>query len=104
MNQPQNQNKTADGQSRAGVAEANLTDVFAAVVAERARQDSKWGGAQADDARKTPMDWCLDIEAYNTWACQMYRMGSPEKYRHRMMQIAALAIAACESYDRQAAN
>jgi len=81
-----------------------LTDVLAAVVAERARQDGKWGGAQVDDARKTPADWCLDIEAYNTWACQMHRMGSPDKYRRRMMQVAALAIAACESFDRQAAN
>jgi hypothetical protein len=85
-------------------AQSNLTDVLAAVVAERARQDGKWGGAQVDDARKTPADWCLDIEAYNTWACQMYRMGSPDKYRRRMLQIAALAVAACESFDRQVAN
>ena len=31
MNQPQNQNNPADGQSRAGEAGANLTDVFATV-------------------------------------------------------------------------
>lgn len=81
-----------------------LTDVLAAVVAERARQDGKWGGAQTDDARKTPEEWCNDIEAYVVWARQMHRMGSPDKYRRRMMQIAALAVAACESYDRKAAN
>ena len=83
---------------------ATLTDVLAAVVAERARQDGKWGGAQADDYRKTPEDWSNDIEAYVFWARQMHRMGSPGKYRRRMMQIAALAVAACESFDRKAAN
>lgn len=92
----------ADAQSSANG--ATLTDVLAAVIAERARQDGKWGGAQVDDDRKTPADWCLDIEAYNTWACQMHRMGSPDKYRRRMMQVAALAVAACESFDRKAAN
>jgi hypothetical protein len=79
-------------------------ELLAELAAERTRQDEKWGGAQVDDARKTPEDWCLDIEAYNTWACQMHRMGSPEKYRRRMLQVAALALAACESFDRQAAN
>ena len=93
MNQPQPQNTPADGQSL-------LTDVLAAVTTERARQDGKWGGAQADDARKTPEEWCNDIEAYSVWARQMHRMGSPDKYRRRMMQIAALAVAACESFDR----
>jgi len=86
------------------VAPSALTDLFAAVVAERTRQDVKFGGAQADDARKNEENWCNDIEAYVVWARQMHRMGSPDKYRRRMMQIAALAIAACESFDRKAAN
>ena len=97
MEQQQPQNSPADGQPF-------LTDVLAAVTTERARQDGKWGGAQADDARKTPEEWCNDIEAYVVWARQMHRMSSPEKYRRRMMQIAALAVAACESFDRKAAN
>lgn len=71
------------------------------VASERSRQNQKWGGPAVDDVRKTPEDWCLDIEAYNTWACQMHRMGSPYKYRLRMMQVAALAVAACESFDRK---
>jgi hypothetical protein len=86
------------------IAQSSLTGVLAEVVAERARQDGKWGGAQIEDVRKTATDWCLDIESYNTWARQMHRMGSPDKYRRRMMQIAALAVAACESFDRKAAN
>ena len=79
----------------------SLHAVINEVLTERGRQDLKWGGAQADDARKTPEDWCNDIEAYVVWARQMHRMGSPVKYRHRIMQVAALAVAACESYDRK---
>jgi hypothetical protein len=70
------------------------------VVAERLRQDEKWGGPEADDSRKDEFAWTADIQAYTTWANQMARMGSGEKYRRRMMQVAALAVAACESYDR----
>lgn len=97
MSETPDTTEAANGQS-------HLTGVLAAVVAERARQDGKWGGAQEDDARKTPEEWCNDIEAYVVWARQMHRMGSPDKYRRRMTQIAALAVAACESFDRKAAN
>lgn len=72
------------------------------IVNERARQDKKWGGPESDDLRKTEQDWIMDISAYTAWALQMSRMGSPDKYRHRMKQIAALATAACESFDRKA--
>lgn len=75
-------------------------DIYGEIKAERARQDEKWGGPGKDDATKTEVDWCDDIEAYTVWARQMSRMGSGGKYRRRMMQIAALATAACESYDR----
>lgn len=99
-----NEGMNTETEKKPAVAPSFLTDVLAAVVAERARQDGKWGGAQADDARRTPEEWCNDIEAYVVWARQMHRMGSPDKYRRRMMQIAALAVAACESFDRKAAN
>lgn len=75
--------------------------IFEEIAEERARQDSKWGGPQIDDCRKTPECWCQDLEAYIVWARQMNRMGSPEKYRRRMLQVAALAVAACESFDRK---
>ena len=74
------------------------------VIAERTRQDAKFGGPEVDDRRKTELDWVEDIEAYTAWAKQMCRMGSPEKHRRRMMQIAALAVAACESFDRHNAR
>ena len=68
---------------------------------ERKRQIEKGYNAKWDDEIKTIEDFCNDIEAYVVWARQMHRMRSPEKYRRRMMQIAAIAIAACESYDRK---
>lgn len=77
-------------------------DVMNEIATERERQNKKFGGPDADDQRKAPQDWCNDIEAYIAWARQMDRMGSPDKYRRRMMQVAALAVAACESFDRKA--
>lgn len=76
--------------------------VLGEVSAERERQDRKWGGPKADDARKAPLNWVNDIVAYATWAGQMANMGAGGKYRRRLLQVAALAVAACESYDRGA--
>jgi len=75
--------------------------ILTEILSERDRQREKWGGDFEDDIRKDPIDWASDIQAYATWAKQMMRMRSHEKYRKRMMQIAALAVAACESFDRQ---
>jgi hypothetical protein len=76
-------------------------DIYEELQNERDHQDLKWGGPQMDDARKTLSDWCEDIEAYVGWAKQKARSGALHEYRHRMMQVAALAVAACESYDRR---
>ena len=67
---------------------------------ERERQIDKGFDNEWDDSFKTPDDWCTDIDAYVTWAKQMARMRSPEKYRRRMVQVATIAIAAIESFDR----
>lgn len=66
---------------------------------ERLRQDQKWGGPDHDD-KHGPDDWCRWINAYMTWAKTMAEFDSPEKYRKRMIQVAALAVAAVESHDR----
>lgn len=79
----------------------NQTNIYVEISEERIRQNFKWGGPDCDDARKTQEDWCEDIIAYATWAKQMARCCSPERYRRRMMQIATLAVAACESFDRK---
>jgi len=77
------------------------TDMILELQKERLRQIEKGFDDNWDDTNKTIENWCDDIEAYIVWARQMYRMRSPEKYRNRMKQIAVLAIAACESYDRK---
>lgn len=74
--------------------------IYDEIIAERSRQDEKWGGPQQGDARKGPTAWCADIEAYALTAKQQARRGQPEEYRRRMLQVAALAVAACESFDR----
>lgn len=69
------------------------------VLLERLRQDSKWGGIEHDDQHE-PFFWCQLIQDYAGWARVMAGMDSPEKYRRRMIQVAALACAAVESHDR----
>ena len=70
------------------------------VIAERERQDDKWGGAEHDDQHSTA-DFCRYIKNYTAWADQMADMGSPDKARRRLIQVAAMAVAAVESIDRK---
>lgn len=77
--------------------------IYDEIRAERERQDTKWGGAAHDD-NEPPMAWVDYVTRYASWAGMMALMGGVEgraKYRRRMMQVAALAVAACEAYDRR---
>jgi len=76
-------------------------DICQDVMVERQRQDGKWGGPEHDD-QWSPLDWHEMIADYNAWARRMWTMGSLEKARRRLVQVAALAIAAVESIDRVA--
>ena len=67
---------------------------------ERVRQDGKHGGESHDD-KNSPHDWERKIARYNGWAAEMFDQGSPDKYRRRMINIAAMALAAVESHDRK---
>lgn len=78
------------------------TSVLGLVAAERKRQDDKWGGAAHDDQHSTASFVQL-IEDYAGWARTMAGMNSPAKARNRLIQVAALAVAAVESIDRTAA-
>jgi hypothetical protein len=79
----------------------NITEaVVADVVAERERQDGKWGGADHDDTHEIT-DFVQWIEDYAGWARMMASMGSVGKTRRRLVQVAALAVAAVESMDRR---
>lgn len=65
------------------------------VVKERKRQDIKWGGPTHDDEHG-PEDWERFIMKRIPLESE-----SDEAFRVRMVQIAALAIAAIESFDRK---
>jgi hypothetical protein len=76
-----------------------LTKAAQDVLAERQRQDEKWGGAGHDDHHTVP-EWALLIQDYAGWARTMAGMGSFDKARRRLVQISALALAAAEALDR----
>lgn len=79
------------------------TSVLHDITAERERQDAKWGGAEHDD-QKSPNDFIQHIQDYAGWARVMAGMGSVEKLRKRLIQVAALAVAAVEALDRATAK
>ena len=73
--------------------------VLWAVSAERETQDAKWGGAAHDDAH-TGAEFAQLIQDYAGWARTMSGMGSVDKERKRLVQVAALAVARIEAIDR----
>jgi hypothetical protein len=77
-----------------------LIDILNEITNERARQDDKWGGAEHDD-QHTTTEFCGFIQDYAAWARRMDQMNSPDKARRRLIQVAALAVAAVESIDRK---
>jgi hypothetical protein len=70
------------------------------VLAERERQDAKWGGHEHDDAHNWHewIDWIVE-HAGKAWSpnddAEAYENG-----RRRYVEVAALALAAIESMDR----
>lgn len=64
------------------------------IRAERARQDLQWGGPAHDDGHAVE-DWCSYIGR------QLYFVEVRPPVRDRLVKIAALAVAAIESLDRQ---
>lgn len=76
-----------------------LTPAARDAIAERQRQDEKWGGAAHDDEHSVAQ-WVELIQDYAGWARVMGGMHSYDKARRRLVQVAALALAAAESLDR----
>lgn len=77
--------------------------ILAEVAAERARQDGRWGGAEHDDAMT--MDAFAQLIAdYAGWARVKAREGTFDEARQRLVQAAALAVAAIERLDRDMAG
>jgi hypothetical protein len=70
--------------------------VVVSIVEERERQDAKWGGPDHDD-NHSPAEWGSFIREK---LVQASKTTSADEYRRRMVQVAALAVAAIESHDR----
>lgn len=70
--------------------------VLTEVMKERAHQDERWGGANHDD-QHTLKDFVGFIERYTRRV-----LWDTVTSRKALIQVAALAVAACESLDRKA--
>jgi hypothetical protein len=74
------------------------TDVFAQIEGELLRAAEKWGGPSSDD-RLDRLTWLRLIDEHRIRATR-HGTGSDE-YRHELVVIAALVIAAIEAHDRR---
>lgn len=78
-----------------------LEQVIQEIRDERLRQDVQWGGPEHDDAQ--PMSYFL--ESIDQKLCRQVVLAlledEREDARRRLVQMAALAIAAIESFDRR---
>lgn len=73
---------------------AYLQKVLEEIQAERRYQDRQWG-TDFDD--KNDLDnWIRYVVTY----CGRASLGSPAQQRRDMLKVAAIAVAACESFDR----
>lgn len=71
--------------------------VFDDIDAERREQNAQWGGEEHDDEH-IAAEWC----GFIAYQCrQMVKPQGLRKARARMVKIAALAVAAIESFDRR---
>jgi ribosomal protein L11 methylase PrmA len=66
------------------------------IMRERDRQDAKWGGPEHDDEHWEEHWQSFIEERLNTKEFPMH-----PSYRQEMVEVAALAIAALESFDRK---
>lgn len=76
-----------------------LTDIFF----ERLKQDEKWGGPNHDD-QHTLMDWTTFLKQHSSYAEHAVITGHKTKYRKFLVEVAALAVAALEAFDRSTDN
>jgi hypothetical protein len=77
--------------------------VLADVEWERDKQNQQWGGNEHDDLHG-PRDWAAFITEHLGKALdEAEREREPERhsrYRRRLVEVAAVAVAAVETYDR----
>lgn len=74
--------------------------ILTEIVEERTRQDEKYGGPEHDDAHH-PCDWVFFIDRFRANAQRSADLGQMDAYRKSLVRVAALAVAALESFDRK---
>ena len=80
-----------------------LDNTLAEVRAERAYQNDKWG-TTSDDTRNTPFHWVAYLAKYSTGWLRgewVFTTEATNAFRTAMIKVAAIAVAAVESLDRQ---
>jgi hypothetical protein len=79
-------------------------NILMEITAERNYQDQKWGH-EVDDLKNTPWMWTAYITQYaSKWMIGRFiPLGTDniDTFRAMMVKVAAIAIAAIESVDRQ---
>jgi hypothetical protein len=73
--------------------------IVAEVIGERERQDAQWGGPEHDD-RHLANDWVAIIVRHLGLAADDAAATDPERFRRQLVRVAAVAVAALESFDR----
>lgn len=82
---------------------SEINGVLQEIADERTRQIGKGFDPRVDD-KKSVADWVNNIHDWAGWARAMAGMGGDEgrsRARRRLIQVAALAMAAVESIDRK---
>jgi len=77
-----------------------IDNVLADVAIERLAQDKKWGGPKHDDEHGIE-DFCSFANNKLWKAVMASHDENDEEARKRLIQVAALAVAAVESLDRK---
>jgi len=76
-------------------------DVIAQIEAELVSAAEKWGGPSSDD-RLDRLTWLRLLDEHRIRATR--HGAGDDEYRHELVVIAALAIAALEAHDRRQAQ
>lgn len=77
----------------------DLERVLTEVACERHRQDEKWGGAGHDDGH-TIDEWWDILDRLKLELDVAADAGARPQIRHHLKEIAAVAVAAVQSFDR----
>lgn len=77
----------------------SVTSVLTEVMHERDRQDDKWG-----EQNHAPLLWLAILGEEFGEVAKAAVESKPDQYRRELIEVAAVAVAAIESFDRAKSN